>query len=174
MRLDADRLIEDAVGTVNTLLSDIHTLNQQIATARAASDTAPDLEDERDRLINQLAEEIDIKHFTRSSGEVVILTGSGRALLDSVPVTLVHNAAAQLSPSVTLGSGISGILFGSAGPDITEAIPVVQDEQGLEYEISSRIRQLTQDPLPVGDPSFGAGCAPRDAACCCCATRSRS
>ncbi len=122
MRSDADRLIEDAVGTVNTLLSDIHTLNQQIAGALAASDTAPDLEDARDRLINQLAEEIDIQHFTRNTGEVVILSGSGRTLLDSVPVTLVHSAAAQLSPSVTLGTGISGILLGSAGPDITAEI----------------------------------------------------
>ncbi len=119
MRADADRLIEDAVGTVNTLLSDIHKLNQQIAVARAASDTSPDLEDERDRLLSQLAQEIDIQHFTRSSGEVVILSGAGRGLLDSVPVTLVHSAAAQLSPTITLGSGISGITVGAAGPDIT-------------------------------------------------------
>ncbi len=122
MRTDADRLIEATVGTVNTLLSDIHKLNQQIAVAQAVSETLPDLEDDRDRLIGKLANEIDIQHFARSSGEIVILTGSGRALLDSVPVTLTHTSAAQLSPTVTLGSGISGITIGTGGPDITAEI----------------------------------------------------
>ncbi len=122
MRQDADRLIEDAVGTANTLLSDIHRLNKQIAVAFASTDTAPDLEDERDRLVNQLANEIDIQHFTRSSGEVVIMTGAGRTLLNTVPVTLTHSAAAMLSPSVSLGNGINGILIGTAGPDITSEI----------------------------------------------------
>jgi len=122
MRRDADRLIETAVTTVNTLLTDIHTLNKQIAIAKATTDTVPDLEDQRDRLIDKLANEIDIQHFTRSTGEVVILTGTGRALLNSQPVTLTHTAAAQLSPSVTLGNGITGILIGTAGPDITSEI----------------------------------------------------
>ena len=122
MRASADREIAAAVGTVNTLLSDIHKLNQQITSRVAANQTSPDLEDQRDQLLNKLAEQMDFQHFTRSTGEVVIMTGSGRTLLDSVPATLSHSAAAQLSASVTLGNGIAGIVLSSGSVDITSEI----------------------------------------------------
>jgi len=150
MRLESDRLIEDAATEVNSLLSDIHRLNQQIAVAQAASETQPDLEDERDRLINQLAEQIDIQHFKRSSGEIVILTGAGRALLDSVPATLVHTAAAQMSPSVTFGTGITGLTLGTAGPDITLEITggrlggLITTRDNTMVDLQAQIDRLTE------------------------------
>jgi flagellar hook-associated protein 1 FlgK len=122
MRVGADRDIESAVTKINTLLSDIHDLNAEIAGRTASSQTSPDLEDQRDRLLTDLAEEIDIQYFKRQSGEVVILTKTGRTLLDSVPTTLSHPAISQSSATVTLGNGISGIIHSSSGVDITAEI----------------------------------------------------
>ena len=122
MRASADREIATAITTVNTILSDIHNLNQQISSRTAANQTSPDLEDQRDQLLNKLAEQMNFQHFTRSTGEVVILTGSGRTLLDSQPVTLSHTSAGQLSASVTLGNGISGIILSTGSVDITSEI----------------------------------------------------
>lgn len=122
MRVGADRDIESAVTKINTLLSDLHDLNAAIAGRTAASQTSPDLEDQRDRLLTDLAEQIDIQYFKRQSGEVVIMTKTGRTLLDSVPVTLSHPAISQSSATVTLGNGIGGIILSSSGADITAEI----------------------------------------------------
>ena len=122
MRVGADRDIESAVTKINTLLRDIHDINGEIAGRTASNQTSPDLEDQRDRLLTDLTELIDIQYFKRQSGEVVILTKTGRTLLDSVPTTLSHPAISQSSATVTLGNGISGIVHSSSGVDITTEI----------------------------------------------------
>lgn len=119
MRGEADREIAATVERVNGLLTDLHDLNQQIARNLATGESAADLEDKRDVLIKKLAEEIDIRYFTRASGEVVISTTAGRTLLGSQPATLTHSAAAQLAAGTTYPGPIDGIVLNGGGPDIT-------------------------------------------------------
>ena len=78
MRGEADQEIAAAVDRVNGLLADLQDLNQLIAGNSATGESTADLEDKRDVLIDKLAEDIDIRYFTRASGEVVISTTSGR------------------------------------------------------------------------------------------------
>ncbi|MDH3474923.1 MAG: flagellar hook-associated protein FlgK [Rhodospirillales bacterium] len=122
MRAEVDREIGRVVGEITSLLSDIDAFNTQIVDAVAIGRSAAELQDQRDGLINDLAELIDIQYFERPSGEIVIATTSGRTLLDSVAVTLSHTPAAQLAASATYQNGISGIGYGAAATDITTEI----------------------------------------------------
>ena len=71
LRLDADQQIAETVGTINTTVGDIADLNLQIATTIASNnqESLGDLQDQRDELINKLAEKIDIQYFERSNGD---------------------------------------------------------------------------------------------------------
>jgi gliding-associated putative ABC transporter substrate-binding component GldG len=67
--------------------------------------------------------------------------------------------------SVSVKTGYRGLVIRYLGD--RETIPVIQDTQGLEYEITQAIRQLVRDPLPVGvvsghgSPSLEASPGPR-------------
>ena len=122
MRLDADRAIGQSVARINGLLSDIGNLNEQIALDLGRGQPVADRQDQRDALIGQLAEEVDLQYFERSTGEVVLMTTSGRILLDSLPTTLSHSPAAQVSASATRASGLSGVLYGGAAIDISDEL----------------------------------------------------
>ncbi|HSR72582.1 MAG TPA: flagellar hook-associated protein FlgK, partial [Kiloniellales bacterium] len=76
LRLDADRQIGESVTRINDLLGEIHEYNQEISRALALGNSAADLEDQRDTLLTRLSEEIDIKYFKRTTGEVAISTSS--------------------------------------------------------------------------------------------------
>ena len=122
MRTEADREIGRTVDRVNQTLADISELNQKIERATAGGDTAPDLQDQRDQLIVELAEDVDIQYFERTTGEVVIMTRGGRTLLDNQPVPLSHTPAAQVSAATAHQSGLSGVLYGATGIDITDEL----------------------------------------------------
>ena len=122
MRTEADREISRTVDRVNQLLTDISDLNQKIERATAGGDPAPDLKDQRDQFVKELAEKIDIQYFARTTGEVVIMTQSGRTLLDNQPVPLSHTPAAQISAATTHLNGLSGVLYGSTAIDITDEL----------------------------------------------------
>lgn len=57
--------------------------------------------------------------------------------------------------SISVRNGYRGIAISYLGQ--TETIPVVEDTQGLEYALSTAIRQLTREPLPVGVVSGHGG-----------------
>jgi flagellar hook-associated protein FlgK len=83
MRLEADQGIVESVGIVNEALHSIKDLNEKIATRTQGGRSAADLEDQRDRHLDRLSEQMDIQYFSRTNGEVVILTQTGRTLLDT-------------------------------------------------------------------------------------------
>ena len=85
-----------------------------------------ELEDHRDRLLNELSKEVDVRILQRTTGEVVIYTTGGRALLDNTVTQLTHVAAAQLDAVISLGSGINGIGYGAVATDITTEIMSVR------------------------------------------------
>ena len=122
MRAEANQEIGRSVERINTLLADIDSLNGQIVGAQTSGESAADLQDQRDLLIDRLAEEIDIQYFERGDGRVVIATTSGRTLLHGLPVPLSYTPAAQLSAGTTYLNGIGAIGYGAAGVDITQEI----------------------------------------------------
>lgn len=120
LRAQADQDITSAVNTVNLDLQKIAGLNDQIARNYATGAPTGDLLDQRDLALNDLAQQMDFTTFTRGNGEVVIVTGGGRVLLDGNAPTLTHTPISAADPSVTYPGAIDGINFN--GVDITSDI----------------------------------------------------
>lgn len=121
LRVEVDRKISDGVSVINTQLTVVQELNLQIAEGIALGQAVGELQDKRDIALNKIAEQIDIEHFVRNNGEVVVLTKQGRALVDRVAIPLTHASVSSINPLVTLASGaIDGIDLN--GIDITSEI----------------------------------------------------
>ncbi|GGY50721.1 flagellar hook-associated protein FlgK [Parvularcula lutaonensis] len=102
-REEADRSIAAGVQTVNDALQGIADLNLKVAEAMAdPSIDASGIMDERDRLIDIVAEQIGIRTFTRAQGEVVISTTEGVTLLDGQPRTLGFTQTSTISPGTRI------------------------------------------------------------------------
>lgn len=120
LRLKADQDISAAVGRINTQLDSISQLNALIAHAHAVNQPTTDFEDSRDQALQKLSQDIDFTMFKRDDGGVVLLTSTGRTLLDGQSLKLSHSSASNMSATITAGNGIAGIML--AGADITSEI----------------------------------------------------
>ena len=125
MRQEADAEIGQTVNEINDLLSRTAELNDKIIRNEAVGHGTTDLQDERDKVVDRLAELIDIRVFKRGDGDLVVHTTGGSTLVDNVAVTLSHTSAANLAATTTYAEGdVDGIFIGdpSLGNDITNAI----------------------------------------------------
>jgi flagellar hook-associated protein 1 FlgK len=121
LRQEADSDITDAVALINDRLNQIADLNLRIAQGTLLGQQVVDLQDQRDRAVNDIAQNMDIRYFIRDNGEMVVFTASGRAMLDRTANLLSHTAAGSMSPTITWASGsIGGIMLN--GADITSEI----------------------------------------------------
>ncbi|MBN2751536.1 MAG: flagellar hook-associated protein FlgK [Rhodospirillaceae bacterium] len=105
LRMEADRSIESDVSSVNNLLTRIDTLNAEIVRNQNTFLDTGDLEDQRDQALTDLSGLMDISYFKRDSGEIIIMTPTGRSLLDKNPVTLSHMAVTQTAAGLTYDGG---------------------------------------------------------------------
>lgn len=89
MRQEVDNKIATAIAEVNTQLSNVKSLNEQIAANFHSGRPTGDLEDSRDKALNIIAKHMDIQVTSTEEGIMYIQTGGGNALLfpDIVPIT---------------------------------------------------------------------------------------
>lgn len=122
LRNQANQNIGDLTTTVNQSLDNIAKLNQQIAQGIATNQPVGDLQDQRDREINTVADAMNISYFTRPTGEVVLFTGSGQSLVDGSTVShLSYSPTSSMNATISYpGGGISPITVD--GKDITTDI----------------------------------------------------
>ncbi len=108
---DARGRLQTSVDAVNTSLQRISELNGKIATLETRGGDAGDLRDERDRLLDQVSQEIGIRTYSREDGQVVVMTRNGQTLLD-------HPLAPGEQPLTLLGDEVmaNGVAL-SAKPD---------------------------------------------------------
>ena len=124
---DAQSNLSVQVGTVNGLVSKIADLNDQIVASNGPGGPSSDLMDQRDNLIDQLSNYMDVRTTTNSDGSVSVLAGD---------VTLVSGPASTSLAMVAVGSGY-GIAPAGGGP-------VLDAGSGSIKSLAS----LTQDKLP--------------------------
>jgi len=78
---DLSQYIADAVTEVNSICRRIAELNQEISTSEATGLSANDFRDERQRLLNDLSELLDVQWFEDGYGNVTVQTGVGKTLV---------------------------------------------------------------------------------------------
>jgi flagellar hook-associated protein 1 len=93
---DIDSSIEGAVIEINTIAGQISDLNIKISDIEKSGQSANDLRDERDLLLKELSSMIDISSFEGNDGQVTVLVGNGRPLVQppySLSLSTVTNAS---------------------------------------------------------------------------------
>jgi flagellar hook-associated protein 1 FlgK len=103
VREQADSQIATSVNNINTALSQVYALNQQIVSLQAQGLSTADLQDQRDDQINAISKEINISTSVQGNGAVYIQTGNGVSLLDSTynpatPTVVTFSQTPVVSP----------------------------------------------------------------------------
>lgn len=101
---------ESDVTTLNTQLSTIASLNQQIVTAQAAGRSTADLEDQRDAAVAQVAQLMPVSTTAQADGSLTLSTpggvqlvsGSNAAQFNYTPYSLGTNGTAGTDAALTL------------------------------------------------------------------------
>ncbi|MEC9346377.1 MAG: flagellar hook-associated protein FlgK [Pseudomonadota bacterium] len=92
LRRQTDLRIDETVNEINSLLADLHDLNNRISGRQSTSDNSG-LEDQRARKLDRLAELVDVRTFDLGDNVIGVTTAGGLTLLDRSPRELVHPAA---------------------------------------------------------------------------------
>jgi flagellar hook-associated protein FlgK len=122
LRENADQQIGQIVGTINTTLQNIASLNSQIATNGVAGLDVSDLQDQRDAQLATLSQYMNYTTFTRSDGTISVYTTQGVPLVDGAAQTLSHATSSTIQAQMTLAGGeLSGITV--SGPNINSTNP---------------------------------------------------
>ena len=122
LRLRADQEISRAATDIQTQLNIISDLNTRVSRAENLNQPSGEERDERDRAVNKLAEQMDLRIIEDSNSLLTLLTNTGRNLISGAVVeTVTHVSAVQMS--ATLGylaptdseypGGITGIFLGT-------------------------------------------------------------
>ena len=121
-RLEADQALGSLADEATQILSELDALNTHIVRVDTVGSTSSDgLKDRRDTLISRLTEIMDIQTYQRSTGETVILTASGKPLLDNEARVISHTPVSATGSLISYSGGqINGFYAGSF--DITNEI----------------------------------------------------
>ncbi|MGX5737100.1 flagellar hook-associated protein FlgK [Bosea thiooxidans] len=84
LRNQAETGIANGVAKVNELLGALTDVNARIV-ARPNDNTTADLRDQRDRILSELSQYVDIKTTEDARGSISVITGSGTQLFDGTP-----------------------------------------------------------------------------------------
>lgn len=175
MRETADNNIDRSVRKVNESLYRLQDINAKFGAIDETTEEGAALEDERQRIIDDIADIIPIKDIARENGQVDILTTSGVYLLSSSVKELSYTRAGAIDESDRFGepgSRLSGLFVGdqdlTPGTDGRHALQsgslagefTIRDSVATEFSSSldglaaDLITRFSDDSL---DPTKAAG-----------------
>jgi flagellar hook-associated protein 1 FlgK len=93
-RVETDQEIAASVNDLNTLLSQFKDANNEIVSGTRSGRDVNDALDKRDSLLKKISEYVPISSFTRSDNDMVIMTGDGTTLFETVPRSITFEPAA--------------------------------------------------------------------------------
>jgi flagellar hook-associated protein 1 FlgK len=148
---------EGVVTQINSLAGQIGKLNGVITAAKPAGGDAADLEDQRDKLVLQLSQQVNVHVFTDGAGKLVVAAGGA---------TLVEGDRATTLAVSTDPSGAIQILSthaGGASTDVTQqitggALGGIKDARDSDaVQIAQRLDQLAYDLATGVNAQHAAG-----------------
>lgn len=99
-RAETDQDIATAVGELNTLLQQFKDANNEIISGTRSNRDVNDALDRRDTILKRISEYIPISTFTRADNDMVIMTGDGTTLFETVPRSISFDASPAYAPGV--------------------------------------------------------------------------
>lgn len=103
LRTEQEEQMDVTVKQTNSLLNQINALNSKIKSIEPHGQVANDLYDDRDRLIDELSEIVNVQVTHKSSGE-----GASKSADGIVTIELADGKGNKLNPPVTLVDGDAG------------------------------------------------------------------
>jgi flagellar hook-associated protein 1 FlgK len=157
-RLNLNQQIQQTVTEINSFAKQIAALNDKIVSAEATGQSANDLRDQRDLVLNQLAQDVDVSTIESANGALSVFAARGQVLvagnttrdLAAIPnndneglfdVGYNTGGSKALSISTLIGGGrLKGLL------DVRDSdIPAVQQSfDRLAATLANQVNQLHQ------------------------------
>lgn len=120
-RLDADHAIGEQVDALNEALAQIEELNGSITSQLATGRDASGLMDERQALIDKIADIVPIKVVERDYNQIALFTKGGAILLDGHANEIGFTTATTMGPSLSQSAGsLSGLTVNGNAVSSTE------------------------------------------------------
>lgn len=104
-RQAADTGIGAQVDKLNATLAQLHEVNGNIVAARATGTDAASFLDERQRLLDGIAEIVPLRIVERDKGDIAVFTRGGAVLLDGKPMSLGFERTNAIDPGMTMAGG---------------------------------------------------------------------
>jgi flagellar hook-associated protein 1 FlgK len=106
----ADDRIAENVKELNDTLAKVAALNAQILKQVAADRDASPLMDQRQQLIDKIAEIVPLRQIDRDTGQIALISTGGAVLLDGRPALFGFTPVGKITPDMTQASGaLSGV-----------------------------------------------------------------
>jgi flagellar hook-associated protein 1 FlgK len=131
IRADADSQVSNQIQQANTLIKQIHSLNEGIAKAKILGSDSSDLQDQRAAALRQLSGIMSISTYDQPDGSVSVTTSDGYALVTDTYAKLSYTPASSTDPSVVYGQITAQHISPANGQPIGTAIDFASHiEQG--------------------------------------------
>ncbi len=104
MRQEAEANLSIIVESANTALQEIARLNREIQSAGSTGASVADLQDHRDRFVDELAGMMDIRTSGKSDGSIKVFTTGGDLLVDLQATQLSFDEHSSLGPTTLYNS----------------------------------------------------------------------
>jgi len=101
-RTQTDGQIATAVNDLNSLLSQFQDANTAVMSGTRSGTDVSDALDQRDALLKKIADYVPVSTFTRGDNDMVITTGDGTTLFETIPRTV------SFAPSSSSTAGVAG------------------------------------------------------------------
>src|SRR3569623_1875029 len=101
LRQATETQMQSSVNLLNQSLTTLAQLNQHLTDQNGDAASRSALMDQRDRLVSQISEQVDVQAQYRDDGTVALLTRTGVGLLDVKPATIQFQSAGSLSSDKT-------------------------------------------------------------------------
>ncbi|QDC08374.1 flagellar hook-associated protein FlgK [Oceanicola sp. D3] len=172
MRLEADQGIARMVDKLNTSLEQVAELNALIFNSSSNGQNAAALHDQRQVLIDGIAEIVPLRQVQREGGKVALFTPTGGIMLEGTAAEVGFSTVNLITPDMTLGSGALSGLTLNGNPVRTDgnnapfaggslhALFAQRDEIAVDAQAS--LDMMARDLVerfqdPALDPTLGAG-----------------
>jgi flagellar hook-associated protein 1 len=170
-RMEADAGIARQVDSLNETLGQIDRLNSSIVAQRASGRDASALMDQRQSLVDKVAEIVPVREVARDHDQIALYTTGGAILLEGNPARIGFSPVGIITADMTLGSGaLSGLTIngtavptgddGVLGGGTLGAMFAIRDD--LAPDAQAAFDALARDLMerfadPAVDPTLASG-----------------
>ncbi|MQP67418.1 flagellar hook-associated protein FlgK [Niveispirillum sp. SYP-B3756] len=158
LKREIDTDIQGSVDQLNTALTTIDKLNDDILASKGAGESTMNLEDKRDQLIREVSSLMSVRTVERGDGKLSIFTSSGVSLLDAAPVKfsysngMLRSSGSDRALNDQINDGKLGALL-QMSADGSTAIPPQPASTQPGAEI---IRKLNSQLQGLGEAFLGS------------------